>query len=67
MAGYTRDFLLNAYVSRYESLGLEAVESLYKLGAKCYDKFGKDKFRAYASLDAEAIREYKRKQNDLST
>jgi hypothetical protein len=67
MAGYTRDFLLNAYVSRYEPLGLEAVESLYKIGAQTYDKFGKDKFRAYASLDAKAIREYKRKQNDLST
>jgi len=59
MAGYTRDFLLNAYTSRYEPLGLEAVESLYKLAAKTYDQYGKDKFRAYASLDAEAIRKYK--------
>ena len=61
MAGYTRDFLLAAYTSRYEPLGLEAVESLYKLAAKCYDEHGKDKFRAYASLDADAIRKYKGK------
>jgi hypothetical protein len=61
MAGYTRDFLLDAYTSRYEPLGLTAVESLYKLAAKTYDKHGKDKFRAYASLDAEAIRKYKAK------
>ena len=62
MAGYTRDFLLSAYVSRYEPLGLEAVESLYKIGETAYDKFGKDKFRALASLDAEAIKQYKAKQ-----
>jgi hypothetical protein len=61
MAGYTRDFLLAAYTSRYEPLGLEAVESLYKLAAKTYDRHGKDKFRAYASLDADAIRKYKGK------
>jgi len=62
MAGYTRDFLIQAYVSRYEPLGLEAVESLHKLAETSYDKFGKDKFRAYASLDAEAIKQYKSKQ-----
>jgi hypothetical protein len=62
MAGYTRDFLLEAFASRYEPLGLTAVESQYALAAKTYDKFGKDKFRAYASLDAEAIKQYKAKQ-----
>jgi hypothetical protein len=62
MAGYTRNFLLNAYTSRYEPLGLDAVESLHKLAETAYDKFGKDKFRALASLDAEAIKQYKAKQ-----
>jgi hypothetical protein len=61
MAGYTRDFLIQAYVSRYEPLGLEAVESLYKLAEAAYDRYGKDKFRAYASLDAETLRKYKAK------
>jgi len=65
MAGYTRNFLISAYTSRYEPLGLEAVESLYKLALKCYDEHGKDKFRVYASLDAEAIRQYKAKLKNV--
>jgi len=65
MAGYTRDFLLAAYTNRYEPLGLEAVESLYKIAAECYDNHGKDRFRAYASLDAEAIRQYKAKLKNV--
>lgn len=65
MAGYTREFLIECFVSRYEPLGLEATEKQYQLAAKTYDKFGKDKFRAYASLDAQAIREYKQKLESL--
>jgi hypothetical protein len=65
MAGYTREFLLQAYVSRYEILGLEAVESLYKIGVQTYDTYGKDKFRTYASLDADAIRQYKAKLKNV--
>lgn len=59
MAGYTRDFLLDAFVSRYEPLGLEVCDTQYKLASELYDRVGKDKFRVYASLDAEAIRNYK--------
>lgn len=62
MAGYTREFLLECFVSRYECLGLEAAERQYKLASDLYDKVGKDKFRTYASLDAEAIRKYKETQ-----
>ena len=65
MAGYTRDFLLEAYASRYEPLGLEAVDSLYKLAETAYDKYGKDQFRVYASLDASAIRQYKAKLKNV--
>lgn len=65
MAGYTRDFLIQAYLSRYEPLGLEAVESLYKIAESAYDTYGKDRFRAYASLDAEAIRNYKAKLKNV--
>lgn len=61
MTGYTREFLLEAYASRFEPLGLDAVEDMYQLGKQFYDKVGKDKFRTYASLDAEAIRAYKNK------
>lgn len=59
MAGYTREFLIDCFVSRYELLGLEACEKQYKLACELYDRVGKDKFRVYASLDAEAIRNYK--------
>lgn len=59
MAGYTRDFLIQCFVSRYEPLGLEACEKQYTLANELYDRVGKDKFRVYASLDAEAIRNYK--------
>jgi hypothetical protein len=59
MAGYTREFLLECFASRYEPLGLETTEKQYKLASDLYDQVGKDKFRVYASLDAEAIRNYK--------
>jgi hypothetical protein len=59
MAGYTRDFLIECFVSRYEILGLEACEKQYKLASELYDRVGKDKFRTYASLDADAIKQYK--------
>ena len=61
MAGYTREFLLECYASRFEPLGLEAMEDMYQLAKPFYDKVGRDKFRVYASLDAERIREYKNK------
>lgn len=59
MAGYTKEFLLAVYVSRFEFLGLEVVESMHALGSKCYDEHGKDAFRKYASVDADAIKLYK--------
>ncbi len=59
MAGYTREFLIDCFVSRYEPLGPEACDSQYRLACELYDRVGKDKFRVYASLDAEAIRNYK--------
>lgn len=61
MAGYTREFLIDAFVSRYEPLGPEIAARQRKLAESTYDRFGKDKYRALASLDAEAIREYKAK------
>lgn len=58
---YTREFLIEAFATRYECLGAAAVDSQRKLAENFYDKVGKDKFRVYASLDAEAIRQYKAK------
>lgn len=60
MAGYTREFLIDAFVSRYECMGPQAAANQRKLAERTYDEHGKDKFRVYASLDAEAIRIYKK-------
>lgn len=62
MAGYTKEFLIDAFMSRYTSCSLISIEDLEKMeqmANKFYDEVGRDKFRVYASLDAEAIRVYK--------
>jgi hypothetical protein len=62
MAGYTKQFLIDAFMSRYINCGLitiEQLESLEKLAETLYDKVGRDSFRSYASLDAQAIKLYK--------
>lgn len=63
MAGYTKEFLVAAFVSRYKACDLispEKIASLEKMANDFYDNVGRDKFRVYASLDAEAIRAYKK-------
>ena len=42
-----------------ECCTIEQLENLEKIATDFFDKVGKDKFRTYASLDAEAIRKYK--------
>jgi len=62
MAGYTKEFLIDAFMSRYIKstlISIEALENMEKMAIELYDRVDRDKFRAYASLDAEAIREYK--------
>jgi hypothetical protein len=59
MAGYTKEFLIDAGLFKFEPLGKEAIDELRPLFEKCYDDFGKDKYRTYTSLDAAAIKEYK--------
>lgn len=62
LAGYTREFLVNAYADKYRHCFKtedEFFEFKCNLGYDFYDRVGKDKFRVYASLDAEAIRKYK--------
>ena len=64
MAGYTKDFLIDAYLSRFmacETIAIESLEVLEANAIKLYDRVGRDQFRVYASLDAEAIRVYKNK------
>lgn len=62
MAGYNKEFLIDAFMSRYISctlISIETLENMEKMALDLYDKVGRDKFRVYASLDAEAIKKYK--------
>jgi len=62
MSGYSRDFLIDAFMSRYIKCTLISIEQLVNLEQMAndlYDRVGRDSFRTYASLDAEAIRVYK--------
>jgi len=62
MAAYTREFLIAAFMSRYVActlISIESLEHLEKLAIELYDRVGRDKFRTYASLDADAIKTYK--------
>jgi len=65
MSAYTREFLIDAFMSRYIACNLitiEQLEHLETITAEFYDKVGRDKFRVYASLDADAIKIYKQTQ-----
>lgn len=65
MAGYSKQFLIDAFMSRYVGcslISIEKLEALEQLASDFYDRVGRDKFRTYASLDADAIRLYKQSQ-----
>ena len=59
MAGYTKEFLIDAFVSRYKILGATVEGVQRALAEQLYDEVGKDKFRVYASLDADALKKFK--------
>jgi len=62
MAGYNKEFLVDAFMSRFINCSLISIEKLVELeemANRFYDEVGRDKFRTYCSLDAEAIRIYK--------
>lgn len=63
MAGYTKEFLINAFIWRYQSVlekdTKEEVDKYVKIVTDYYDKVGKDIFRVYASLDASEIKKFK--------
>ena len=62
MAGYTKEFLVDAFLSKFINCNIitvEQMESLEKMANNFYDEVGRDKFRVYASLDADVIKRYK--------
>jgi hypothetical protein len=65
-AGYSREFLISAFLSRYYSLPTEEFEAQERLAEKFYDEVGRDKFRVYCSLDAAAIKKYKEEYEQIS-
>lgn len=57
---YNKEFLVNAYISRFlPHCNIEQLVVLEQNAQTFYDKVGRDKFRQYASLDADAIKQYK--------
>jgi hypothetical protein len=59
MAGYTKEFLVDAFVARFNPLGIEPVARMRKMANEHYDNVGKDKFRIDCALDAAKIKEFK--------
>ncbi len=58
MAGYTKEFLVDAYLSRYLKCATD-LSVLRNMAEQQYDRDGKEKFRACASLDADALKKFK--------
>ena len=60
MAGYTREFLIDAYLWRFlKAISIERLLVLEEIANRTYDIYGKDGFRERASLDADYIKKYK--------
>ena len=63
---YTREFLINAFLSRYMDLPTDNFMRLADMADNFFDEVGRGKFRVYCSLDADAIRVYKNRLADGS-
>lgn len=63
MAGYTKEYLVDAFIWRFLHCPLISIEELCALeesAIKLYDEVGKYKFRDYCRLDAEMMAAYKK-------
>ena len=58
MAGYSKEFLIDAYLSRYLKVTGD-LPALRNMAEQQYDRVGKDSFRVSASLDADALKKFK--------
>lgn len=59
MAGYTKEFLIDAYLSRFTKVVGVKLPALRDMAEQHYDLVGKDAFRVSASLDADALKKFK--------
>jgi hypothetical protein len=55
---YTKEDLIGAFLMRFIKVGID-ISKLEIMANEFFDKVGKDKFRIYATVDAEVMREYK--------
>ena len=63
MAAYTKEFLVSAYLHRFmQACTIEQLCELERNAEQLFDKVGRDSFRQYASLDADALKQYKNEQ-----
>jgi hypothetical protein len=65
MAGYTKEFLVEAFAHRFLQVGRGVYNSQLALANSHYDKVGKDIFRIHASLDADALRNFRKYMNEI--
>lgn len=56
---YTKEFLIDAYLSRYDKVVGVRLPALKQMAEEHYDNVGRDQFRVSASLDADALRKFK--------
>lgn len=55
---YTKEDLIGAFLMRFIKAGLD-IANLEIMANEFFDKVGRDKFRIYATVDAEVMKEYK--------
>ena len=55
---YTKEDLIGAFLMRFIKAGLD-ITKLEIMANEFFDKVGRDKFRIYATVDAEVMREYR--------
>jgi hypothetical protein len=55
---YTKEDLIGAFLMRFIKAGLD-ITNLEIMANEFFDKVGRDKFRIYATVDAEVMKEYK--------
>lgn len=61
--GYTKEFLIDAFLWRYTEVLLndtkEALDKYVKMVTDFYDKVGRDKFRVWCSLDSDELKKFR--------
>jgi flagellum-specific peptidoglycan hydrolase FlgJ len=54
---YTKEDIVGAFLMRFIKAGLD-ITNLEIMANNFYDKVGKEKFRTYSSVDAQAMKDY---------